>query len=176
MYYGLIYKVTNIETKKIYIGKTTKSVEERKREHIWSLNRNSKESQTYFYYAIRKYTVEKFLWNVVGYCESKEELNLAEKLCIDFFDTLNPIYGYNTAQGGDGGITDNRSGKTFKEHFGEEKGTAIGNKISAVKKGIPGRQGWNHSAEARAKTSVSITNWHKKRKEEKIRKDEKTKN
>lgn len=49
----------------------------------------------------RKHLLEK---RILGYCESKEELDLAEQECIKFYNAQNPIYGYNIANGGNTSI------------------------------------------------------------------------
>jgi len=157
--YGRIYQARNIETNQVYIGKTIKTLDVYKKEHIWSALRNSDYNRRYFYNAIRKYGIEKFIWVELGVCSSKEELNEAEKLCIEFFESTNPIYGYNLAKGGDGGDVSNRVGKTFIEVFGEYRAKEIGARISTSKRGKPG---WNlgvkHSEEWKQKISKTLMN------------------
>lgn len=97
-HYGLIYKVTNIYNRKIYIGQTSRSLVERKCGHRYATITGSKH---YFHLALRKYGFDMFKWEILGYCDSKEELLLTEVECIWFFDSNNPIYGYNQTKGGD---------------------------------------------------------------------------
>ena len=101
MHYGCIYKVTNIENNKCYIGKTIFSIDKRKNQHLKNAELGVK---SLFYYALRKYGFHKFKWEVLGYCNSLEELNEAEIACIEFFQSKNYIYGYNLTNGGDGSI------------------------------------------------------------------------
>jgi len=75
MKYGLIYKVTNIETKKVYIGKTTKNFKDYIRWHLQDAKNNVDKGTKYLYNSIRKYSPFKFKWEILGYCSSKEELN-----------------------------------------------------------------------------------------------------
>lgn len=98
---GFIYKVTNIVTGKIYIGKTTKTVEER-------FNSHKKESlldndDSYFHNALRKYGFNNFIVEQLDSAETVDELNTKEKLWISRLDAKNPLVGYNIAYGGDGG-------------------------------------------------------------------------
>lgn len=72
---GVVYKVTNVINKKIYVGKTSGDLDKRKRQHKWnSLNGNS---QTYFHKAIRKYGFDNFEWSILF--ESDDEHLLLEK-------------------------------------------------------------------------------------------------
>ena len=103
-YYGIIYKVTNIQNKKCYIGKSKVSLNRRKSGHLSRMN-SEKCKNIYFYNAIKKYGWNNFKWEVFGYCYSLEELNKSEILCIEFFKSNNKIYGYNSTKGGDGGDT-----------------------------------------------------------------------
>ena len=55
-FFGLIYKAINIQNRKVYIGYTTKTLEDRKRIHrLDSFNENSCDYDVHFHNAIRKY-------------------------------------------------------------------------------------------------------------------------
>lgn len=88
-----IYKITNNINGKSYIGKTTKTAEERYKEHQY----NHKQGQTHLYRAMRKHGIDNFSISVV---EQTENLNEREKYWIS---TLSPEY--NMTIGGDGGDT-----------------------------------------------------------------------
>ncbi len=103
-YYGLIYKVTNLENRKIYIGQTTKTLEQRKNEHIYISKRENDPNFMYISKALAKYGEIKFTWIILGYCNNKKDLNSAEQVCIDFFKSYNHRYGYNLTLGGEGQI------------------------------------------------------------------------
>lgn len=92
----IIYKVTNLENNKIYIGKTSYSLESRKAQHL----RESKKSTFQFHRALQKYSSEKFLWEVIFECDTEEELNLKEIEFIQKFDSYKN--GYNMTLGGEG--------------------------------------------------------------------------
>jgi len=99
--FGLIYKATNIQNKKVYIGQTVKSLKRRKQRHY---NNALHSDKLIFYRAIRKYGHHNFKWEILGYCETKQELNEAEIECIAFFQSVDTKYGYNMAKGGKKGI------------------------------------------------------------------------
>ncbi len=96
----IIYKVTNILNNKIYIGQTIRSLDQRRKEHY---KNSATGEKSYFYSALRKHSQTFFKWEVVGECFTKKELNEAEKICIEFFQSNNSIYGYNGTSGGTGG-------------------------------------------------------------------------
>jgi len=48
----------------------------------------------------RKHHLEK---RILGYCETKEELDEAEKVCVEFYQSNDRRYGYNITTGGSGG-------------------------------------------------------------------------
>ena len=73
MGYGLIYKVTNIQNRKVYIGQTVETLESRKSKHRYDLGRRNCCKR--FYNSIRKHGWHNFKWEVLGYCGSKEELD-----------------------------------------------------------------------------------------------------
>ena len=91
----IIYKITNEVNGKIYIGKTTKTIEERFQKHLYTTNGGSK---TYLHRAIRKYGADNFslktLEVVKGDIDERE---------IHWISNLNP--DYNMTTGGEGGGT-----------------------------------------------------------------------
>ncbi|MBR1805456.1 MAG: GIY-YIG nuclease family protein, partial [Selenomonadaceae bacterium] len=92
--YGVIYKITNTDNGKIYIGQTTRTVEERFQEHM--------DSPFLIGRAIRKHGVDKFTIEVIATCETKEELDAQEIRFIAEYDCITPK-GYNCKTGGEGG-------------------------------------------------------------------------
>ena len=92
----IIYKATNKENGKYYIGQTKGTLKNRIRSHKYA----SKNKDTVFYRAIRKYGIDAFEWEVVEECSSKKELDECEvRLIAENLD------GYNIAKGGEGGDT-----------------------------------------------------------------------
>jgi len=94
-YYGIIYSAKNLTNNKRYIGQTTCTLEKRKKEHINSV---SKQKFT-FQKAMKKYGIENFLWEVIDYADSPEELDYKETYWIDHFNTYGHE-GYNMTIGG----------------------------------------------------------------------------
>ncbi len=93
----IIYKITNLSNKKVYIGQTIRKMEDRRREYI---SKVKKGYQLYIYRAIRKYGIENFKWEVICVCPSIDSLNEREEYYIAFYNSMNPKYGYNLISGG----------------------------------------------------------------------------
>lgn len=67
---GYIYKVTNKINNKAYIGQTTRTLEERKIEHLKKskANSNNKESKYDFHKALVEFGKENFIWEIIEEC------------------------------------------------------------------------------------------------------------
>ena len=89
-----IYKITNIENNKIYIGQTRKSIKERWKNHI----ADSKRADYKFSRAIKKYGI--FCWkiDILEKLENIELLNEREKYWISLYNSVKE--GYNSTYGG----------------------------------------------------------------------------
>lgn len=86
-----VYKITNKLNNKAYIGQTTRSVEDRWRDHCKKGFLLTK--------AIRKYGEENFSYQVVCHCQSLTELNAKEIEIIAVENSIAPN-GYNLSGGG----------------------------------------------------------------------------
>jgi group I intron endonuclease len=86
-----IYRITNIITKKSYIGKTTKSIDERFQRHKYNAKYGSK---THLHRSMRKHGCDNFIIETI---EQTENLNEREQYWIS---TLSPEYNMTT--GGEG--------------------------------------------------------------------------
>ena len=93
MAYGIVYKITNKLNGMPYVGKTTRSLEVRFKEHA--------KADSYIGKAIRKYGEENFSREVIEECETPEELNEREIFWIAYFNCKQP-HGYKIANGGEG--------------------------------------------------------------------------
>jgi group I intron endonuclease len=91
----IIYKITNKVNGNFYIGKTTKTADERFKRHFY----NHKKQNTYLYKAMRKYGFDEFQIEIL-----EETINLNERE-IYWIKKLSPVY--NMTLGGDGGDTSN---------------------------------------------------------------------
>jgi group I intron endonuclease len=145
----IIYKVTNSINDKIYVGKTTKSLEERMKHHFCH-----KKSNTVFHRAINKYGKESFKYEVLERCKIAEELSEREKYWIKYYNSILPN-GYNMTVGGEG----------TQEYILNEARKKINKIISQklkekYKNGFSpkGMKGKHHTIEARQKMSLAQKN------------------
>ena len=93
----LIYKITNIINKKVYIGQTIVGLLERKRSHLCGL-RNNKHKNKKLQNAVNKYGIENFIFEEIDIASNIDELNKKESFWISFYDSINN--GYNIMGGG----------------------------------------------------------------------------
>jgi len=98
MSYGIVYKATNIVDGKSYIGRTVRTLRERKNCHL-SASKNKDYYKAVFYNAIRKHEFENFVWQILECCDDSCSLSMAEEWYIRYFRTKVP-YGYNMSFGG----------------------------------------------------------------------------
>ena len=107
---GYIYKITNKLNGKIYIGKTSSTVEKRFKEHLIVVDRCIKnQDKSYYkhsrlYNSMCKYGVENFEIEEVE-CVDDALLNEREIYWISTLKTQDVTIGYNIANGGTGGAT-----------------------------------------------------------------------
>lgn len=90
-----IYKAENEKNNLIYVGSTTRSVEERKKDHIQKAN---KATGHQFHEAIATYGQEAFTWEQIDTASSMDELAKKEKEYILEYNSKED--GYNTDAGG----------------------------------------------------------------------------
>ncbi|GAA4057937.1 hypothetical protein GCM10022388_25900 [Flavobacterium chungnamense] len=91
----IIYKVINNITNQIYIGATTKSIEERKQDHF---QKTLSGSELKFHKAIITYGTNSFFWSQIDTATTIDELAKKEVQYIEEFDTISN--GYNSDKGG----------------------------------------------------------------------------
>ena len=92
---GIIYRVTHKESGKVYVGASTKSMEERKKDHI----KKSKKGKSYeFQQAIATHGVEAFSWEQIDTANNVDELAQKEKEYILKYNSKED--GYNSDGGG----------------------------------------------------------------------------
>lgn len=92
---GIIYKVINTETDEIYIGATTKSITERKNDHLQKANNGNGYK---FHNAISTYGIDSFRWTEIDIASNNDELANKEIKYISEFKALEN--GYNSDKGG----------------------------------------------------------------------------
>jgi hypothetical protein len=96
--YGIIYKVTNNINNKVYIGKTTKTLEQRIKQHIKDFNRKSRPLSV----DIKKYGVENFSYEIISEVYKEELLTPYEGLFIELYESYKEDKGYNSIRYVDG--------------------------------------------------------------------------
>lgn len=92
---GIIYKATNTLNGEVYIGSTTKTIEERKSDH---LQRLEKDYATKFHKALLEYGKDNFEWEEIDTAKSINELAEKEVSYISKYNSLQN--GYNSDTGG----------------------------------------------------------------------------
>lgn len=93
---GYIYYCENMINHKGYVGQTTRSLEERKKEHLKHLDSEN----VIFHVAIKKYGKENFQWSILGEYMN-EDLDKYEEYWIKEKNThYRDGYGYNMNYGG----------------------------------------------------------------------------
>lgn len=121
MYY--IYRFTNKNNGKIYIGKTN-NVERRQIEH---LSKSKTSNNGHFYNAIRKYGFDCFEMDILIECENEDEAYLKETDYIKLYKSNEKDFGYNSTLGGEGlkGISEDtrrKMSENAKLRIGEKNG------------------------------------------------------
>ena len=114
-----IYKITNDINDKIYVGKTTSSIEERFKQHLIDA-RKSRQEKRPLYNAINLYGAEHFSIELIEECDISLE-NEREQYWIGYYRGYED--GYIATKGGDGKILYDyqlienyiKQGKTTKE-------------------------------------------------------------
>jgi group I intron endonuclease len=124
----IIYKVLNIINDKVYIGKTIKTLDERKKNHLKKIKNGLK---THFYDAIRKYGEDSFIWSELISCNDINILNEMEIMFIKKYNSFEN--GYNMTLGGDGGDTISYKSDLEKKNQGAKLGNIPWNKGKKMK-------------------------------------------
>lgn len=145
----VIYKITNTQNGKVYIGQTVQPFKNRVNEHKKKMRNGANFP---LYNAMRKYGIEAFTFEVIDTASSQEELDEKERLWIAQYNSQYPN-GYNLTSGGAG---------TFDYHHTEDDKKRMSN----LKKGLFDGEdnpfyGKHHSRE-------QIDKWKRERKGRKL--------
>lgn len=161
----IVYLARNTKNGKAYVGKTERSLEVRKREHLRFVEKMSPQP---FHRAIRKHGFESFDWSILveGDC-SHEELDLLEQDFIEQMGTFGSG-GYNATRGGDGvrglvhspetraKMSEARRGE--KNHnFGKSWGRKGPHSEEAKRKMSEAKKGFHHTEETKAKIGAATS-------------------
>lgn len=142
---AVIYRHICILNNKSYIGYTTRSMEERWKEHIGMVNLGSK---LHFHNAIRKHGINNFIHQILfeGVFEQLKDIHKLEQKYIEEYNTYNK--GYNSTKGGEGcvGLIVSKETKeklrniSLKENLSEEKLLKMRNAKLGIKLSIETRK------------------------------------
>jgi hypothetical protein len=139
-YYGYVYLTYDQKEKKVYIGQKKGKISSSKNyfgSGTW-IKRIQKKRGTYFLKKI-----------ILGICYSKKELTVQETECKIFFNTLDPLYGYNI-------VLEDDIGDRFTNHPDREE---IRKKLS--EKGKWKRTEKHKEALSKAKLGVPLSKKHR---------------
>ena len=106
-----IYKITNIQNNKVYIGQTIRPIQDRFHRHINDALNNILD--THFARAIRKYGKDNFIIEQIDQAQTQDELNKKEQYWIQYYDSVQNGYNETDAISKRGGNT--YQSKTEKE-------------------------------------------------------------
>lgn len=120
-----IYKITNIQNNKVYIGQTIRPIEQRFKRHINDALNNILD--THFARAIRKYGKENFIIEEIDTAKTQNELNQKEQYWIKYYNSV--LNGYNETD-----AISKCGGNTYQSKTKEEMDT-IKEKIRQTKIG-----------------------------------------
>ena len=101
----IIYKILNQLNGKVYIGQTTRTLEQRWKDYIKDYKYVTPQSKGYrpIIAAMQKYGIDNFTIDILeDDIQTKEELDILEIKYIKEYDATNPHFGYNVELGGNG--------------------------------------------------------------------------
>lgn len=128
-----IYKITNIQNNKIYIGQTIRPVSDRFHRHINDAMNNILD--THFARAIRKYGKDNFVIEQIDEANSQDELNKKEQYWIQYYNSVEEGYNETDAICKCGGNTYQSKSKEEMEIIKDKiRQTKIGSKNPMAKK------------------------------------------
>ena len=120
-----IYKITNIQNNKVYIGQTIRPIEQRFHRHLSDSLNNILD--THFARAIRKYGKDSFIIEEIDNAQTQDELNQKEQYWIRYYNSVED--GYNETD-----AVSKCGGNTYQSKT-EEEMEVIKNKIRQTKLG-----------------------------------------
>jgi len=110
----IIYKATNKINSKCYIGKTIKTLAQRKGGHVYEAKNNI--NDFVFHKAIMKYGINNFEWETIKECKSIKEMDTFEEYFINKFDSFyGNGFGYNMIKNGSSGMRGKKWSAVMRE-------------------------------------------------------------
>ena len=105
---GSVYLATNLVNNKVYVGITTRPLKTRISEHLYDSDVAKGHHTTYFHYAMAKYGIKNFKFEILEEIEHTSIEAMREILCalerkyIIEYKSNDKRFGYNLTDGGDG--------------------------------------------------------------------------
>ena len=128
-----IYKITNIQNNKVYIGQTIRPIKDRFHRHINDAMNNILD--THFARAIRKYGKDNFIIEQIDEAETQDELNKKEQYWIQYYNSVKDGYNETDAITKCGGNTYYSKTEEEMEVIKEKiRQTKLGNKNPMARK------------------------------------------
>ena len=128
-----IYKITNIQNNKVYIGQTIRPIQNRFHRHINDALNNILD--THFARAIRKYGKDNFIIEQIDQTQTQDELNKKEQYWIQYYNLVQNGYNETDAISKCGGNTyQSKTEKEMKVIKEKIRQTKIGAKNPMAKK------------------------------------------
>ena len=120
----VIYLITNLVNTKKYVGQTMTTFNKRYEGRGIGVERvkhyyetNGCKGNHHLYNSILKYGTENFKVEIIHIGQSKEELNYFEHFYERYYNTLNPMYGYNKKPCGDSKEKYHMSDEYYLKHY-----------------------------------------------------------
>lgn len=168
-----LYQITNMVTKRSYIGITKLSIQERWNHHL----SKSKKPKYPLHFAIAKYGAAHFTITILNETTDRKYIGELEEQTIQLLETHISKNGYNVAVGGYGGNlgpdANNKRKETIKNlspekklewsqnlsksRLGKEHSTETKSKMSSLQKDKGGYGPENHSIDTKLKISKNNT-------------------
>lgn len=147
----LIYLITNNFNNLVYIGQTTKTLEERI--YWYKKDTKLKKKVTPIISAIREYGIDNFNFQIIeDNIKNQDFLDERERYWIRYYDSDNPEKGYNRDSGGVSGGT---KSKETKKLIGETTKDKWANEETA-KRMLEGLRKGTETTKQRAKTNFVV--------------------
>ena len=128
-----VYKITNIQNNKVYIGQTIRPIKQRFHRHLNDALNNILD--THFARAIRKYGKDSFIIEKIDEAKTQEELNKKEQYWIRYYNSVKEGYNETDAISKCGGNTYQSKTEEEMETIKEKiRQTKIGSKNPMARK------------------------------------------
>jgi group I intron endonuclease len=128
-----IYKITNIQNNKVYIGQTIRPIEQRFHRHLNDALNNILD--THFARAIRKYGKDSFIIEEIDTAQTQNELNKKEQYWRQYYNSVEEGYNETDAISKCGGNTYQSKTEEEMENIKEKiRQTKLGSKNPMARK------------------------------------------